>query len=51
MKHSIIPEWSETVRNLREFKEISDVIGSNRYSKELADVEGKVYTRDLFNEN
>ena len=39
---------SKVVRELEEFKEISDVIVSNRLSNELLDVEEKVYTRDLF---
>ena len=39
---------SRVVKGLEEFKEICDVIVSNRLSDELLDVEEKVYTRDLF---
>lgn len=40
---------SRVIRDLEEFKSMSDIIVSNRLSKELLDVEEKVYTRDLYN--
>lgn len=39
---------SRIIRNLDEFKAMSDVILANRYNEDIADVLDKVYTRDLY---
>lgn len=39
---------SRVIRNIDEFKKISDVILANRYNDDISDVIDKVYTRDLY---
>lgn len=39
---------SNVIKNLTEFKKLSDVIIANRYSEELRDTRDKLYTRDLY---
>jgi len=40
---------SRVIKDLIEFKKISDVIVSNRLTDELLDVMEKIYTRDIYN--
>ncbi len=40
---------SKVIKDLEEFKNISDVIIANRFENILEDVKDKVYTRDIFN--
>lgn len=42
---------SKVVRDLEEFKTLSDVIISNRHHACLEDVQGKVFSRDIFGDN
>jgi len=40
---------SKVIKDLDEFKKVSDVIIANRFEEILEDVKDKVYTRDIFN--
>ena len=40
---------SKIIKDLDEFKKLSDMIVANRMSEDISDVKDKVYTRDLFN--
>ena len=42
---------SEVIKDLDDFKKLSDLIVANRMSDDISDVKDKVYTRDLFNGN
>lgn len=39
---------SKVIKDINEFKEISDIILTNRLADELTDVRNKLYTRDLY---
>jgi UDPglucose 6-dehydrogenase len=39
---------SKVIKDLKEFKSVSDVIIANRFEYILDDVRDKVYTRDIF---
>jgi UDPglucose 6-dehydrogenase len=40
---------SKIIKDLNEFKKMSDIIIVNRMTEEIRDVKDKIYTRDLFN--
>ena len=40
---------SEVIKDLKKFKNLSDLIVANRMTDEIKDVASKVYTRDIFN--
>ena len=40
---------SKIIHDLKEFKNLSDIIVANRLSKDIEDVKEKIYTRDIFN--
>ena len=42
---------SEVIKDINKFKTTSDVILTNRMSNELKNVQSKVFTRDIFNNN
>jgi len=42
-------EGLKVIKEISEFKSISDVIVANRFDTELEDVKEKIYTRDIFN--
>ena len=39
---------SKVIKDLKEFKNMSDIIITNRLENDILDVKGKVYTRDIF---
>jgi len=39
---------SKIIKDIEEFKKVTDVIVANRLNNELENVKEKVYTRDLF---
>lgn len=44
-------EGMKVIKDLEEFKSMADIIVANRLSQDIADVESKVYTRDVFNDD
>lgn len=41
----------KVIKNLDDFKNLSEIIITNRFSKNLLDVKDKIYTRDIFGNN